>query len=111
MQEEGLSKHLSAFAKAAPTRVKRHKKLNVPMTDHKIKLIFNITGERSQNSLLLNFLKKINIPVYLLHSARLCIQFKMPAGDADNSFLETLVASFCTLPALCFKMSSLSVEL
>lgn len=48
VQEEDLSKHLSASAKAAPTRVKRHKKLNVPMTDHKIKLIFNITGKRSK---------------------------------------------------------------
>ncbi|OXB54309.1 hypothetical protein ASZ78_008305 [Callipepla squamata] len=44
VQEEGLSRHLSAFAKAAPTRVKRHKKLNAPLTDHKIKLIFNITA-------------------------------------------------------------------
>ncbi|NXO38057.1 SVEP1 protein, partial [Locustella ochotensis] len=40
---EDLSKHLSASAKAAPARVKRHK-LNVPMTDQKIKLIFNITA-------------------------------------------------------------------
>uniref|UniRef100_A0A8C8AQF1 Sushi, von Willebrand factor type A, EGF and pentraxin domain-containing protein 1 n=1 Tax=Otus sunia TaxID=257818 RepID=A0A8C8AQF1_9STRI len=42
-QEDSLSKHLSASVKAAPARVKRHK-LNVPMTDHKIKLIFNITA-------------------------------------------------------------------
>ncbi|XP_010148823.1 PREDICTED: sushi, von Willebrand factor type A, EGF and pentraxin domain-containing protein 1-like, partial [Eurypyga helias] len=42
-QEDDLSKHLSASVKAAPARVKRHK-LNVPMTDHKIKLIFNITA-------------------------------------------------------------------
>ncbi|KAJ7408534.1 hypothetical protein BTVI_59212 [Pitangus sulphuratus] len=42
-EEEDLSKHLSASVKAAPARVKRHK-LNVPMTDQKIKLIFNITA-------------------------------------------------------------------
>uniref|UniRef100_A0A8C0BA79 Sushi, von Willebrand factor type A, EGF and pentraxin domain-containing protein 1 n=1 Tax=Buteo japonicus TaxID=224669 RepID=A0A8C0BA79_9AVES len=42
-QDDDLSKHLSASVKAAPARVKRHK-LNVPMTDHKIKLIFNITA-------------------------------------------------------------------
>ncbi|XP_009082123.1 PREDICTED: sushi, von Willebrand factor type A, EGF and pentraxin domain-containing protein 1-like, partial [Acanthisitta chloris] len=42
-QEEDLSKHLSASVKASPARVKRHK-LNVPITDHKIKLIFNITA-------------------------------------------------------------------
>ncbi|KAJ7417533.1 hypothetical protein WISP_63915 [Willisornis vidua] len=41
--QEDLSKHLSASVKAAPARVKRHK-LNVPMTDQKIKLIFNITA-------------------------------------------------------------------
>ncbi|XP_010084896.1 PREDICTED: sushi, von Willebrand factor type A, EGF and pentraxin domain-containing protein 1-like, partial [Pterocles gutturalis] len=41
--QEDLSKHLTASVKAAPARVKRHK-LNVPMTDHKIKLIFNITA-------------------------------------------------------------------
>ncbi|RMB94706.1 hypothetical protein DUI87_28819 [Hirundo rustica rustica] len=40
---EDLSKHLSPSVKAAPARVKRHK-LNVPMTDQKIKLIFNITA-------------------------------------------------------------------
>uniref|UniRef100_A0A8D2Q1E1 Sushi, von Willebrand factor type A, EGF and pentraxin domain containing 1 n=1 Tax=Varanus komodoensis TaxID=61221 RepID=A0A8D2Q1E1_VARKO len=28
----------------AHTRIKRHKKMNVPMTDHKIKLVFNITA-------------------------------------------------------------------
>uniref|UniRef100_A0A8C3EX58 Sushi, von Willebrand factor type A, EGF and pentraxin domain-containing protein 1 n=1 Tax=Corvus moneduloides TaxID=1196302 RepID=A0A8C3EX58_CORMO len=43
VQGEDLSKHLSASVKAAPARVKRHK-LNVPMTDQKIKLIFNITA-------------------------------------------------------------------
>uniref|UniRef100_A0A8C3QYS8 Sushi, von Willebrand factor type A, EGF and pentraxin domain-containing protein 1 n=1 Tax=Cyanoderma ruficeps TaxID=181631 RepID=A0A8C3QYS8_9PASS len=35
--------HVSVSVKAAPARVKRHK-LNVPMTDQKIKLIFNITA-------------------------------------------------------------------
>lgn len=55
VQGEDLSKHLSASVKAAPARVKRHK-LNVPMTDQKIKLIFNITGETSQNTELLCFL-------------------------------------------------------
>uniref|UniRef100_A0A8C3NG23 Sushi, von Willebrand factor type A, EGF and pentraxin domain-containing protein 1 n=1 Tax=Geospiza parvula TaxID=87175 RepID=A0A8C3NG23_GEOPR len=43
VQGEDLSKRLSASIKAAPARVKRHK-LNVPMTDQKIKLIFNITA-------------------------------------------------------------------
>ncbi|KAF2979409.1 hypothetical protein EK904_006478 [Melospiza melodia maxima] len=43
VQGEDLPKHLSASVKAAPARVKRHK-LNVPMTDQKIKLIFNITA-------------------------------------------------------------------
>ncbi|KAF4804058.1 Sushi, von Willebrand factor type A, EGF and pentraxin domain-containing protein 1 [Turdus rufiventris] len=43
VQGEDLSKHLSTSVKAAPARVKRHK-LNVPMTDQKIKLIFNITA-------------------------------------------------------------------
>uniref|UniRef100_A0A8C9NBQ1 Sushi, von Willebrand factor type A, EGF and pentraxin domain-containing protein 1 n=1 Tax=Serinus canaria TaxID=9135 RepID=A0A8C9NBQ1_SERCA len=43
VQGEDLSKHISASVKAAPARVKRHK-LNVPMTDQKIKLIFNITA-------------------------------------------------------------------
>uniref|UniRef100_H0YSS6 Sushi, von Willebrand factor type A, EGF and pentraxin domain-containing protein 1 n=1 Tax=Taeniopygia guttata TaxID=59729 RepID=H0YSS6_TAEGU len=43
VQGEDLSKHLSASVKAAPARVKRHK-LNVSMTDQKIKLIFNITA-------------------------------------------------------------------
>ncbi|NWY42555.1 SVEP1 protein, partial [Sylvia atricapilla] len=42
-QGEDLSSHVSASVKAAPARVKRHK-LNVPMTDQKIKLIFNITA-------------------------------------------------------------------
>ncbi|XP_050843098.1 sushi, von Willebrand factor type A, EGF and pentraxin domain-containing protein 1 isoform X3 [Serinus canaria] len=43
VQGEDLSRHISASVKAAPARVKRHK-LNVPMTDQKIKLIFNITA-------------------------------------------------------------------
>lgn len=45
VQEEQLQTPLSGSVKTAPSRVKRHKKLNIPMTDHKIKLIFNITGE------------------------------------------------------------------
>ncbi|KAK2521486.1 Svep1 [Columba livia] len=42
-QEDDISKHFATSVKAAPARVKRHK-LNIPMTDHKIKLIFNITA-------------------------------------------------------------------
>ncbi|EMP30778.1 Sushi, von Willebrand factor type A, EGF and pentraxin domain-containing protein 1 [Chelonia mydas] len=44
VQEEQLQTPLSGSVKTAPSRVKRHKKLNIPMTDHKIKLIFNITA-------------------------------------------------------------------
>ncbi|XP_067409310.1 sushi, von Willebrand factor type A, EGF and pentraxin domain-containing protein 1 isoform X1 [Emydura macquarii macquarii] len=44
VQEEQIQTPLSASVKTAPSRVKRHKKLNIPMTDHKIKLIFNITA-------------------------------------------------------------------
>ncbi|KAK2514926.1 Svep1 [Columba guinea] len=42
-QEDDISKRFATSVKAAPARVKRHK-LNIPMTDHKIKLIFNITA-------------------------------------------------------------------
>ncbi|XP_029470754.1 sushi, von Willebrand factor type A, EGF and pentraxin domain-containing protein 1 [Rhinatrema bivittatum] len=44
IQEEQIQKHLSSLPKAAPLRVKRHKRRNMPMTDQKIKLIFNITA-------------------------------------------------------------------
>uniref|UniRef100_A0A8D0GC18 Sushi, von Willebrand factor type A, EGF and pentraxin domain containing 1 n=1 Tax=Sphenodon punctatus TaxID=8508 RepID=A0A8D0GC18_SPHPU len=44
VQVEQPPKPLSGSVNEAPSRVKRHKKLNVPMTDHKIKLVFNITA-------------------------------------------------------------------
>ncbi|XP_019410274.1 PREDICTED: sushi, von Willebrand factor type A, EGF and pentraxin domain-containing protein 1, partial [Crocodylus porosus] len=43
-QQEPLHNQRSDTVKSRPSRVKRHKKLNIPMTDHKIKLIFNITA-------------------------------------------------------------------
>uniref|UniRef100_A0ABM5FRU3 Sushi, von Willebrand factor type A, EGF and pentraxin domain-containing protein 1 isoform X2 n=1 Tax=Pogona vitticeps TaxID=103695 RepID=A0ABM5FRU3_9SAUR len=42
--EEGQPKPLADSVDVAHPRVKRHKKLNMPMSDHKIKLVFNITA-------------------------------------------------------------------
>ncbi|XP_013912349.1 PREDICTED: sushi, von Willebrand factor type A, EGF and pentraxin domain-containing protein 1-like [Thamnophis sirtalis] len=42
--EEQLPKLPSDSVDVANSRVKRHKKINTPMSDHKIKLIFNITA-------------------------------------------------------------------
>ncbi|KAG8130469.1 hypothetical protein E2320_017145, partial [Naja naja] len=42
--EEQPPKLLSDSMHVANSRVKRHKKMNMPMSDHKIKLIFNITA-------------------------------------------------------------------
>lgn len=109
VQEEDLSKHLSASAKAAPTRVKRHKKLNVPMTDHKIKLIFNITGERSKiYSFSCTFFFKILISntysktLPSVHKAcwRCRQQF---SGDIQSLILY--------MPAFHFELASLSAAL
>ncbi|XP_072848120.2 sushi, von Willebrand factor type A, EGF and pentraxin domain-containing protein 1 isoform X1 [Pogona vitticeps] len=42
--EEAQPKPLADSVDVAHPRVKRHKKLNMPMSDHKIKLVFNITA-------------------------------------------------------------------
>jgi len=69
------------------------------MTDHKIKLIFNITGERRQDIVCLLFiLKKPNM--FLIYSVKLSVQCTKPAGDGDDGFLETFIAPFhCRLYA------------
>lgn len=51
--EEQQPKLGSDSMDVANSRVKRHKKINMPMSDHKIKLIFNVTGMRIFLSLLL----------------------------------------------------------
>lgn len=45
--EEQRPKLPSDSMDVANSRVKRHKKINMPMSDHKIKLIFNITGMKT----------------------------------------------------------------
>ncbi|KAJ6669489.1 hypothetical protein lerEdw1_000037 [Lerista edwardsae] len=42
--EEEQLKSLPGSVDMAHSRIKRHKKMNVPMSDHKIKLVFNITA-------------------------------------------------------------------
>ncbi|MEE6459030.1 hypothetical protein FKM82_000515 [Ascaphus truei] len=43
-EEEQVIKPISDSTHTAPSRVKRHKRLNIPMTDQKVKFIFNITA-------------------------------------------------------------------
>lgn len=66
LPEEELPKPSSGSVDVMHSRVKRHKKITLPMSDHKIKLIFNITGKEYLPSLLLfknvfNYLHKILI--------------------------------------------------